>query len=146
MRRAFGVGVVLLLGLGLLLQPLSVQAQTTPTRARGQLKQNYPNPFNPETRIPFTLDASLFEGGRRVVVTLTIVSFLRQVVAYPAAMKHPQGNVLVRNLEYFSPGDHEAFWDGRGGDGRKVASGMYFAQLVVNGRAVGEPIRMVVAK
>jgi hypothetical protein len=143
MGRVYSVGVAVLLALGLWSH--DALAQTQSGRAQSQLKQNYPNPFNPETRIPFVLDASLFEGGKRVVVTLTIVNYLRQVVTYPSALGHPQGNAVVRNLEYFSPGEHETYWDGLDRDGKKVASGLYFAQLVVNGQPAGT-IRLVVTK
>jgi hypothetical protein len=34
---------------------------------------------------------------------------------------------------YTTPGRFEAFWDGLDKDGRKVASGVYIVQLVING-------------
>ena len=146
MRRGFCVGVVLLLA-GLVL-PSSVSAQDTdpPDRDSGfRLHQNYPNPFNPETRIPFELGESLFESGRPVRVTLRIYNVLQQLVAIPTALNHPQGNgVPVQNLEYDTPGEKVAFWDGRDTNGREVASGIYYMQLIVDGRSVVR--RMIVAK
>jgi hypothetical protein len=119
-----------------------------PTRAaRGgfELEQNYPNPFNPETTIPFTLADELFADGAPVVVSLRIFNLLSQPVAYPVALSHPAGaGVEVRNLEYASPGRHEAFWDGTDQSGRQVASGIYFMQLTVNGQSVSR--RMYVLK
>lgn len=146
MRRAFGVGVILLLA-GLVM-PTQVSGQTTdpPDRDSGfRLGQNYPNPFNPETRIPFELGESLFENEQPVRVTLRIYNVLQQLVAIPTALNHPQGNgVPVQNLEYDSPGRKEAFWDGRDTNGREVASGIYYMQLIVNGQSVVR--RMIVAK
>ena len=145
MRRVFGVGVVLLLALGLF--PGSLFGQRSPGRDRGsQLNQNYPNPFNPTTTIPFTLLEEDLAGGRPAVVTLRIFNVLQQLVAVPKAMNHPLGNnVAVESLEYDSPGLKEAFWDGTDRNGRKVASGIYYLQLVVNGERRGLK-KMVVTK
>jgi hypothetical protein len=146
LRRAFGVGVVLLLaGLAVPSQAYG-QQEDPPGRDSGfRLGQNYPNPFNPETRIPFELGESLFENGRTVRVTLRIYNVLQQLVAVPTALNHPQGNgVPVENLEYGSPGEKQAFWDGRDTSGRQVASGIYYMQLIVDGQSVVR--RMIVAK
>ena len=145
MRRVFGVGVVLLLMLGLF--PGSVFGQRSPNRERGsQLNQNYPNPFNPETTIPFVVLEEDLVGGRPAVVTLRIFNVLQQLVAIPKAMNHPLGgDVAVDELAYDSPGPKEAFWDGTDRSGRKVASGIYYLQLVVNGERRGLK-KMVVRK
>lgn len=108
------------------------------------LGQNYPNPFNPETRIPFELNESLFTEGRTAVVSVRIYNVLQQFVASPVALRHPNGQGPLIDLEYTQPGRHEAYWDGRDRSGREVASGIYFVQLTVNGaRAI---IRMYVTK
>ncbi len=147
MRRAFRVGVVLLLALGVYASPTFGQTSDPPGRERSQLRQNYPNPFNPVTRIPFYLDASLFEGGSNPKISITIFNVLGQPVAIPTALNHPAGNgAPVRVLEYFSPGDHEVYWDGTDRDGNKVASGLYFARLAINGQPIARPLMMVVAK
>lgn len=145
MRRAFCVGVILLL-MGLAAPSQAMGQQDSPDRDSGfRLGQNYPNPFNPETRIPFELGESLFENERPVRVTLRIYNVLQQLVAVPTALNHPLGNgVPVQNLEYDSPGPKEAFWDGRDVQGRQVASGIYYMQLIVNGESVVR--RMIVAK
>lgn len=146
MRRGFCVGVVLLLA-GLALPSHAVGQETDPpVRDSGfRLGQNYPNPFNPETRIPFRLEEPLFETGRPVRVTLRIYNVLQQLVAIPTALNHPQGNgVPVLNLEYDTPGEKVAYWDGHDMDGREVASGIYYMQLIVNGESVVR--RMIVAK
>lgn len=100
------------------------------------LGQNYPNPFNPETKIPFELLPELFEDGRPVRVSIRIYNVLQQFVAAPTALGHPQGEgVPLVELEYTRPGEYEAYWDGRDRSGAQVASGVYFVQLVVNGRS-----------
>ena len=108
------------------------------------LGQNYPNPFNPETRLPFELNENLFTEGRTAVVSVRIYNVLQQFVASPVALRHPNGQGLLIDLEYTQPGRHEAYWDGRDRSGREVASGIYFGQLTVHGaRAI---IRMYVTK
>ena len=144
MRRVFGALVVLLLALGLV--PGSLFGQRSPSRDRGsQLNQNYPNPFNPTTTIPFDVKPEDIVGGKPAVVSLRIFNVLQQLVAIPKALNHPRGDVAVENLEYDSPGSYEAFWDGLDRSGRKVASGIYYFQLIVNGERRGVK-KMVVTK
>jgi hypothetical protein len=143
MRRVFSVGVVLLLAVGLF--PGSLFGQRSPSRDRGfQLNQNYPNPFNPTTTLSFELKTSLFEAGKPAVVTIRIFNVLQQLVAVPKALNHPLGDVPVEELQYDTPGVKEAFWDGLDRQGRKVASGIYYMQLVVNGERTVR--KMVVTK
>lgn len=143
MRRVFGVCVVLLLALGLF--PGNVFGQS-PSRDRGsQLRQNYPNPFNPTTTLAFDVLEEDLTGGRPAIVTLRIFNVLQQFVAAPKALNHPLGDVAVENLQYDSPGLKEAFWDGTDRNGRKVASGIYYFQLIVNGERRGVK-KMVVTK
>jgi hypothetical protein len=146
MGRFMSVGVVLLLGFGILSTPVSAQSGSG-NRDRGfQLEQNFPNPFNPVTRIPFTLREELFEVGKPVVVTVRVYNVLRQLVAVPTALDHPSGNATpVEHLEYATPGRHVAYWDGLDRDGRKVASGIYFVLMWVNGEQ-GPPRKITVAK
>ncbi len=141
MRRTLGVGIVLLL-LGLL-SPDIAQGQASGRGSRS--KGNYPNPFNPTTTIPFVLWDEDFRSGQPAVVTIKIYNVFKQLVAIPRALHHPNGNVLVDKLPYTTPGSWEAYWDGTDRSGRKVASGLYFYVVTVNG--VGEqPKRMVVSK
>ena len=99
------------------------------------LGQNYPNPFNPETRIPFELSERLFATGEPAAVSIRIFNILQQFVAAPVAMGFMGGQGLpMMQLEYTSPGRYEAYWDGRDRNGNQVASGVYFAQMVVNGQ------------
>lgn len=150
MRRGECVGLICFLALGL--SPVPVQGQNV--RSGGppagqepsfQLEQNYPNPFNPSTRIPFYLGELLFEGGNPVAVSVRIYNVLQQLVAIPVALNHEEGSgVPVDALVYGTPGRKEAYWDGLDRDGRKVASGIYYVQLVVNGES--RVRKMVVAK
>lgn len=143
MRRVFGVGVFLLLLFGL--APGSLLGQRSSGRDRGfQLNQNYPNPFNPTTTISFELKPELFVDGKPVVVSIRIFNVLQQLVAVPKALNHSLGDVPVENLAYDGPGVKEAFWDGTDRKGVKVASGIYYYQLVVNGERTVR--KMVVTK
>ena len=78
------------------------------------LSQNAPNPFNPTTRIRY----SVARNGARV-----------RMDVYDVAGR------LVATLEdgTAAAGEHVATWDGRDGDGRPVASGIYFCRLTVDG-------------
>ena len=73
------------------------------------LRQNHPNPFNPSTRVAFSLDRSgpaslrIFDARGRLVRTLVD--------------------------EDLAAGAHAVTWHGDDGDGRPVASGVYFYRL-----------------
>jgi ABC-type dipeptide/oligopeptide/nickel transport system permease subunit len=95
---------------------------------------SYPNPFNPTTTIPFTLFESDLPAGRPAKVTILILNVLQQQVAVPLAMDNPAGNGPLQDMLFTQPGNYRAFWDGTDKTGRKVASGIYYAVLVVNGR------------
>ena len=149
MRRALRVSFVLLTIFGFFATHAS--AQEAGRESSGQatsgfsLESNYPNPFNPETTIPFVLGEDLFVDGRPVVVSMRIYNLLQQPVAAPVALRHPQGGrPALAQLEYTTPGRHEAFWDGRDFGGNQVASGAYFVQLTVNG--VSKNMKMFVSK
>jgi hypothetical protein len=149
MRRRFLNGVIFLTIL--VLTPTALMAQdpesdaSTRNESGFELQQNYPNPFNPTTRIPFRLSPDLFEEGQPVVVTMRIFNVLQQLVAYPTALAHPDGNgVQINGLEYYTAGQKEAFWDGLDLNGRQVASGMYYLQMIVNGQR--QIMKMIVAK
>jgi hypothetical protein len=142
MRRTLGVGVVLLLAA--LFMPSDVSAQQSSDQRANRLRQNYPNPFNPTTRIPFDLyEEDLVRG--KAVVSIRIKDILGRLVANPAAMNHPDGDVQVEELEYTTSGSKEAYWNGLDRYGRKVASGIYLLELIVNGERA-PPKKIVVAK
>lgn len=142
MRRVFGVGVVLLLALGLV--PGSLFGQSSSRDHGSQLKQNYPNPFNPETHIPFDVLETDVQGGRPAEVTIRIFNVLQQLVAIPVAELGQTLGGPVEHLQYDTPGPKVAYWDGTDRTGRKVASGIYYIQLIVNGERRGVK-KMVVA-
>lgn len=76
---------------------------------RSGLVGSFPNPFNPSTTITFSLAAP----GR---VSLDILGV--------------DGRRLARLADETLPaGRHERLWDGRDGEGRPQASGVYLAQL-----------------
>ena len=100
-----------------------------------RLEQNYPNPANPETYIPFYLEEGLFQNGDTRVVSIRIVNILRQLVAIPKAVGLPRGrDVPVNNLRYTEPGRKVAYWDGRDLRGNRVPSGVYYCEMVVDGK------------
>lgn len=151
MRRWLGVGIFVLLALGLSYLPLFGQDvgsgnPTSDSRGRGfRLEQNYPNPFKPSTRIPFILEGEIFEGGRTVTVSIRVFNVLQQLVAIPTTLNHPDGaGIPVEQLAYAEPGSMEAFWDGKDRNGREVAAGIYYLQLLVNGES--QVRKMVVAR
>jgi hypothetical protein len=140
MVRAPPVLLLLLVIYGLLTPPAAraqVPAPTVATTQKGfRLEQNYPNPANPETYIPFTLEEGLFQNGDAPVVSIRIMNIFRQLVAIPKAVALPRGrDVPVNNLRYTEPGRKQAKWDGRDLHGRRVPSGVYYCELVVDGRS-----------
>lgn len=141
MLRAPPVLLLLLVIHGFLSPPSARAQDPGPTHAvvasKGfRLEQNYPNPANPDTYIPFYLEEGLFANGDSRVVSIRIVNMLRQLVAIPRAVGHPRGkDVPVNNLRYTEPGRKVAYWDGRDLEGRRVASGVYYCELVVDGRS-----------
>jgi hypothetical protein len=138
MQCARPVLLILFLLAGLLSPPcLQAQESRSPPEAetpRGfYLEQNYPNPVNPETWIPFELEESLFADDDSVIVTIRIFNILSQVVAIPNAIDHSSGEeVRIMSLPYREPGRKIAYWDGKDTMGRRVPSGVYYCQLVVN--------------
>ncbi len=78
------------------------------------LDQNYPNPFNGTTQIRFTL-------ARPAQVEVTVLNVRGQWI-----------RTLVDRYE--DAGRHVVSWDGRGADGRRLASGIYLVAMKVDGR------------
>jgi len=124
-----------IVSLGLLTAvPAQLEAQEGQQGERIELGQNYPNPFNPETTIPFRLPQSVFENGRRPVVSLRIYNVLAQLVAVPILQGSGQPLDNVR-LEWNGTGQFSAYWDGKIiGTSREAPSGVYVYQLVVDGQ------------
>ncbi len=81
-----------------------------------QLEQNYPNPFSSTTAIPYKLK-------KETNVQVTIYDILGRVVRnFSVSMQ--------------SAGPHSIFWDGHNNIGEKVASGVYFYRLNVDGESL----------
>jgi len=78
------------------------------------LEQNYPNPFNGATQIRFTL-------ARPADVEVFVMNVRGQRV-----------RTLVDRYE--DAGRHVISWNGRGEDGRPLASGIYLVAMKVEGR------------
>lgn len=87
-----------------------------PAPARYHLFQNVPNPFSPET----TIEYEIADPARVVIHVYDL-----------------EGR-LVRLLENQSrgPGRYPARWDGRDANGSRLATGVYFYQMSLDGVAV----------
>ena len=95
--------------------PVTILSSIGPTSQAPKiyrLAQCYPNPFNPQTTIQFDLP----EKGQ---VTLSIHNVLGQEIRTLVDLSREAGRYSV-------------VWDGRAGDGREVASGVYFYRIQVN--------------
>ncbi|MDZ7376842.1 MAG: T9SS type A sorting domain-containing protein, partial [candidate division KSB1 bacterium] len=101
--------------------PISVTVDAKPSGY--SLSQNYPNPFNPETAINF----SLKEAGK---VTLKIYNLQGQ---------------LVRTLvdEEKLAGSYSVMWNGTADNGAKLASGIYYYTLKVNGFEASKKLALI---
>ncbi len=93
---------------------------------KSTLRQNAPNPFNPTTAMSFVVAG---ESATRAL--LEVYDPAGRLVA----------TLVDRKLE---PGDHSVVWEGRDGRGRRVASGVYFARLLVGGET--DARRMIMLK
>jgi hypothetical protein len=95
------------------------------TPARGRLVGNFPNPFNPSTTIRFTLEEA-------ADVRLDIVSVRGEIVR-------------TIDVARAGAGAHDVLWRGDTDTGSRVASGVYFCRMVVDGRATAAT-RMVLVQ
>ena len=86
---------------------------TPPQRFANSLGQNYPNPFGSWTVFRYSL-------ARPSRVSVTVFNIAGQKVA-----------TLVDG--YQNPGVYTMTWDGRGNDGRHVASGVYLYRVIAPG-------------
>ena len=79
------------------------------------LLQNYPNPFNPETWIPYQLSEDspvsvhIYNTTGRLIRTLSLG---------------------FQSAGFYNSRESAAYWDGRNALGERVASGIYFYQLI----------------
>jgi flagellar hook assembly protein FlgD len=77
---------------------------------RTELGQNYPNPFNPNTTLVYSLES---QGDVKIV----IYDVRGRRVCDLISGKRPAGV-------------HKVVWDGKNGRGSRVASGVYFYEMV----------------
>lgn len=158
--RAATAGVAALLWLAAGTGPLPAQgggrgALDAAATVRFRLGEPIPNPFRERVEIPFVLGegpeprwrtsiraAPPGEGGEaagapqpaRAVVSVRVYNLLHQAVAW--AREAPAAGTAgrpVRDVAYPVPGSYTAVWDGRSGDGHRVAPGPYFVEIVVDG-------------
>jgi photosystem II stability/assembly factor-like uncharacterized protein len=90
-----------------------------------ELDQNFPNPFNPSTAITFRLPKESY-------VVLEVLTLLGQRIKTLAEGR-------------FVPAVHTVEWDGTNELGQRVASGIYFCRLMVDGAAM-QTRKMILAK
>ena len=79
------------------------------------LLPNYPNPFNPETWIPYQL-------ANDAHALIHIYSQTGELVR--------SLNLGLQSAGYYVGKSRAAYWDGRNGSGERLASGVYFYQLI----------------
>ena len=94
---------------------LSVRLTDIGRPKQSLLLQNYPNPFNPETWIPYRLS----EAGP---VSLSIYNATGELIRTLSLGDQSVG--------FYENRERAAYWDGRNTLGERVASGVYFYQLV----------------
>jgi hypothetical protein len=87
---------------------------------RLELHPNVPNPFNPSTTLVFSMPEAAH-------ARLSILDVRGRELA--VVLDEPRG-----------AGTHRVTWDGRGSDGRPVASGAYFARVVAGNDVDGRKI------
>ncbi len=91
------------------------------------LSRNYPNPFNPVTAIEFTVGREDAGGSGAAPVLLAVYDCAGRRVAVLENRRLPSGLYRIR-------------WDGRNDAGVGLASGVYFARLVVGERALSRKL------
>src|SRR5262245_18894936 len=123
------------------------QTQMPRGQSAGNLGRNSPNPFNPSTSIPFAVDTlgGCVDGRRQHVVTLRVVNTLSRPVAHFVLRSDPNSTTSVPssltrgvldNLK-LGCGVYVGYWDGNLPNGKEAASGVYLAQLFIDGKYLG---------
>ena len=122
--------------------------QTRPReQSAGSLGRNFPNPFNPETFIRVAVDTAggCLNGSRQHVVTLRVVNPLSRPIAHFVLRSDPNSITSVSsslagqrldNLK-LGCGVYLAWWSGFLPNGQEAASGIYAAQLFIDGKPAG---------
>ena len=93
----------------------SIESLKVPSQT--ELIQNYPNPFNPETWIPYRL-------SQPSSVTVVVYDATGQQIRHMDVGIQPVGDYTRKN--------HAIYWNGQNDFGEKVASGVYFYELITN--------------
>jgi endoglucanase len=88
--------------------------------ASPSLSSSFPNPFRDGVRLSYF-------APREARVRLDVYDVAGRIVATLVDERRP-------------PGLHSAHWDGRGADGRRVASGVYLVRLVADGESAVRPV------
>ncbi|MBU1599704.1 hypothetical protein KKG61_06340, partial [bacterium] len=108
--------------------------------SQNTLLQNFPNPFNPECWIPFKLSEPADHVEFRIY-TIT-GQLIRTIDCGP---RDDSDHVKkCGNNESNKENGCACFWDGYNNRGQEVASGVYFYQLVADGKVLTK--KMVVLK
>jgi hypothetical protein len=92
-----------------LFMPTSITENEPGIPEQFELEQNYPNPFNPVTKINYRL-------AKRTEVRLGIYNIKGQIIKLLVDMKQ-------------NPGKYSVIWNGKDGQGRPVASGIYLLKI-----------------
>lgn len=95
------------------------------------LLPNYPNPFNPETWIPYQLRKAGY-------IQINIYSAEGTLTRRLSLGYQPSGYYLTQH--------RAAHWDGRNGNGERVASGIYFYELIIDGTPLPVVQKMLIVK
>ena len=95
------------------------------------LLPNYPNPFNPETWIPYQLKTA-------ADVQINIYSTEGTLIRKLLLGYQPSGYYLTQH--------RAAHWDGRNENGERVASGVYFYELITDGTPLPVLKKMLIVK
>ncbi len=89
----------------------------------GLLEPAFPNPFNPSTQLSFSLD-------RGEEIRLSVYDSAGRLTA-------------IVTEGFYGPGRHEMTWHGRDDSGRRVSSGIYFAQLKMGNRVETQKMALI---
>jgi hypothetical protein len=129
--------------------PKNAAGQTEKPREQsaGSLGKNFPNPFNPSTSIRFAVDTAggCFDGRRQHAVTLRVVNALSRPVAHfivkgdTSSITSVSLTLVGQRLDNLKLGCglYVGFWDGNLPNGKEAASGVYLAQLYIDGKLQG---------
>src|SRR5215475_15806083 len=120
------------------------QTQTPRGQAAGSLGKNFPNPFNPSTSIRFAVDTAggCFDGKRQHAVTLRVVNARSRPVAHfivkgdSSSVTSVSSSLSGQRLDNLKLGCglYLGVWDGNLPNGKEAASGVYLAQLYIDGK------------